>query len=144
MARPSGCWSGCCRARCARGAAGVNVLIYGPPGTGKTELARTLAAEAGADLYAVGEVDADGEEPSRSDRLSALRRAQRLLARRGDALLLFDEMEDLFAEASLCAGGGAAGRRPRSSSTGCSRAIRCRRSGRATRSTWSIPRTCGG
>jgi transitional endoplasmic reticulum ATPase len=87
-----------------RGAAGVNVLIYGPPGTGKTELARTLAAEVGASLYAVGEADAEGEEPSRQDRLSALRRAQRLLARRGASLLLFDEMEDLFAEASLFAG----------------------------------------
>jgi transitional endoplasmic reticulum ATPase len=84
-----------------RGAAGVNVLIYGPPGTGKTEFARTLAAEIGASLYAVGEVDADGEEPSRSDRLSALRRSQHLLARRGDALLLFDEMEDLFSEAAI-------------------------------------------
>lgn len=95
-------------------AAGVNVLLYGPPGTGKTELARTLAATAGASLYAVGEADPDGEEPSRSDRLSALRRSQRLLARRDDAVLLFDEMEDLFAEASLYAGGGR-GQRPTSS-----------------------------
>jgi AAA+ superfamily predicted ATPase len=87
------------------GAAGVNVLIYGPPGTGKTEFARTLAAAAGAALYAVGE-EIEGEEPSRSDRLSALKRAQRLLGRRGDSILLFDEMEDLFAEASLFAGRG--------------------------------------
>jgi transitional endoplasmic reticulum ATPase len=78
------------------GAAGVNVLIYGPPGTGKTELARVLAAAADAALYAVGEVDADGEEPSRSDRLSSLKRAQRLLSRRPGTMLLFDEMEDLF------------------------------------------------
>jgi AAA+ superfamily predicted ATPase len=78
-------------------AAGVNVLLYGPPGTGKTELARTLAAAAGAALYAVGEVSDAGNEPSRSDRLTALRRGQRLLARRGDSLLLFDEMEDMFA-----------------------------------------------
>jgi len=87
------------------GAAGVNVLIYGPPGTGKTEFARTLAAEVVADLYAVGE-EIEGEEPSRADRLSALKRAQRLLARRGRSILLFDEMEDLFAEASLRAGRG--------------------------------------
>ncbi|HEX8449893.1 MAG TPA: AAA family ATPase, partial [Allosphingosinicella sp.] len=80
----------------ARGAAGVNVLIWGPPGTGKTELARTLAAAAGARLYAIGESDQDGEEPLRHDRVEALRRAQRLLGRRGDSLLLFDEMEDLF------------------------------------------------
>ena len=88
-----------------RGAAGVNVLIYGPPGTGKTEFARTLAAASGAALYAVGE-EVEGEEPSRADRLSALKRAQRLLSRRGDSVLLFDEMEDLFAEASLRAGRG--------------------------------------
>lgn len=85
---------------------GVSLLIHGPPGTGKTEMARTLAAEAGASLFAVGEADVDGEEPSRSERLHALKRAQRLLARRGGSLLLFDEMEDLFAEASWSAGGG--------------------------------------
>ncbi len=85
---------------------GVSLLIHGPPGTGKTELARTLAAEAGASLFAVGESDAEGEEPSRSERLHALKRAQRLLARRGGSVLLFDEMEDLFAEAGWSAGGG--------------------------------------
>jgi hypothetical protein len=88
------------------GAAGVNLLLYGPPGTGKTELSRVLAEAAGAELYAVGEADQDGEEPSRLDRVSALRRAQRLLGRRGGSVLLFDEMEDLFADASLFAGSG--------------------------------------
>jgi AAA+ superfamily predicted ATPase len=86
------------------GAAGVNLLLYGPPGTGKTELARVLAEAAGAELYAVGEADQDGEEPSRLDRVSGLRRAERLLGRRGGSVLLFDEMEDLFADASLFAG----------------------------------------
>jgi AAA+ superfamily predicted ATPase len=79
-----------------RGAAGVNVLIYGPPGTGKTELARVLAAACGVALYAVGEENDYGEEPDRGVRIAALKRSQRLLERRGDALLLFDEMEDLF------------------------------------------------
>jgi AAA+ superfamily predicted ATPase len=87
-------------------AEGVNILIYGPPGTGKTELARTLAASAGGDLFAVGEMDSDGEEPDRHERLCALRRSQRLLARGGGSLILFDEMEDLFAEAEHVVGGG--------------------------------------
>ncbi|HYD11290.1 MAG TPA: ATP-binding protein [Allosphingosinicella sp.] len=79
-----------------RRAAGVNVLIYGPPGTGKTELARVLAAACEAPLYAVGEQDEYGEEPDRSIRIAALKRSQRLLQQRGGAVLLFDEMEDLF------------------------------------------------
>lgn len=87
-------------------AAGVNILIYGPPGTGKTEFARTLAAEVGANLFAVGEADADGEEPTRYERLHALQRSQRLLVRGGGSLLLFDEMEDLLAEASFTSGNG--------------------------------------
>ena len=94
------------RGALAAGARGVNLLLYGPPGTGKTELARLLAAEAGASLFAVGEADVDGEEPSRAERLQALKRSQRLLARRGGAVLLFDEMEDLFAEAGWSADGG--------------------------------------
>jgi transitional endoplasmic reticulum ATPase len=94
------------RGALAARATGVSVLLHGPPGTGKTELARAVAAAAGAALYAVGEADLDGEEPSRLERLQALQRSQRLLARRGGSVLLFDEMEDLFAEASWSAGGG--------------------------------------
>lgn len=86
-------------------AAGINILIYGPPGTGKTELARTLAAAAGAVLHGVGEADEDGEEPGRWDRVAALALAQRLLGGRGSAALLFDEMEDLIGDASPSVGG---------------------------------------
>ncbi len=79
---------------------GVNVLLYGPVGTGKTELCKVVAARLGLRLYAVGEADEAGEEPTRRDRLGAYRLAQRLLERRPGAALLFDEMEDLLDESA--------------------------------------------
>ena len=77
-------------------AEGINLLIYGPPGTGKTELSKALGAAANAQLFSVGEADDDGEEPSRWDRVTAYRRAQRVVSKRPATILLFDEMEDLI------------------------------------------------
>ena len=80
------------------GARGVNVLVYGPPGTGKTEFCKSLAARLGTNLYSVGEVDEEGDEPARRERLQDLRFAQRLLAGGRGSVLLFDEMEDLLSD----------------------------------------------
>ncbi|WP_055118006.1 AAA family ATPase [Roseibium album] len=85
-------------------AKGINILIYGPPGTGKTELARVLCREAGMRLHAVGEVDDDGEEPTRYDRVSALLLAQRVLKDGKEAAILFDEMEDFIGDAQRSSG----------------------------------------
>ena len=85
-------------------AAGVNILIHGPPGTGKTEFARSLAAAAGGALFAVGEHDFDGEEPTREDRIGSLNLGQRAFAARGQTVLLFDEFEDLTGNASPSTG----------------------------------------
>ncbi|MCR9061488.1 MAG: ATP-binding protein, partial [Rhodobacteraceae bacterium] len=85
-------------------AKGINILIYGPPGTGKTELARVLCREAGMRLHAVGEVDDDGEEPTRYDRVSALLLAQRVLKDGREAAILFDEMEDFIGDAQRSSG----------------------------------------
>lgn len=98
------------RGAAERRAEGVNILIHGPPGTGKTELARTLAAAAGIAMFSVGEADEDGEEPNRWERVSALRLAHRMLARRSGAMLLFDEMEDVIGDASVAEGGWMKGR----------------------------------
>ena len=78
------------------GERGVNVLLYGPPGTGKTQFCRTLAQRLGVTMYSVGEVDERGREPNRGERLQELRLTQRVLGGCRNAILLFDEMEDLL------------------------------------------------
>jgi SpoVK/Ycf46/Vps4 family AAA+-type ATPase len=98
--------AGACQAQ----AAGINILIHGPPGTGKTEFARTVADAAGLVLYGVGEADDDGDEPERAERVSALMLAQRVLATNRNAVLLFDEMEDLIGDAKPSFGDWMAGR----------------------------------
>lgn len=81
----------------AKGQTGVNVLIYGPPGTGKTELARLLAREVDTRLYEVACTDSCGDPINAYQRLCALRTATSVLGQRR-ALLLLDEIEDLFIE----------------------------------------------
>ncbi len=75
---------------------GINLLIHGPVGTGKTEFCKTLAAKTGVAIWSVGEADDSGGEPTRGGRLVSLRLAQRLLASRSNAMVLFDEAEDLL------------------------------------------------
>ena len=81
-----------------QGEAGVNALFYGPPGVGKTEFALAVAAAAGLHVFRIRAADDDGDGLDRRGRLSAYLIAQRLLAHRRDAVILFDEIEDVFAE----------------------------------------------
>ena len=87
---------------------GVNLLLYGPPGVGKTEYAAVLAAELGAELYEVDYANDNGDPIRGEARLRAFNLGQRLLARCTNALLLFDEVEDVFERNPLAAlfGGG--------------------------------------
>lgn len=84
------------RAALDRRIPGTNLLLYGPPGVGKTEFAAVLAEAVGADLYEVDYADEDGDPIRGERRLRAFNLGQRLLARRDNALLLFDEVEDVF------------------------------------------------
>ena len=80
----------------ARGEAGVNILLYGPPGTGKTELARVVAEAAGLKLFEVEYADREGHSLSGRDRYRSLQMAQAFLKGSAQAVLLFDEVEDVF------------------------------------------------
>lgn len=76
-------------------AVGVNILIYGPPGTGKTEYVRWLATHQHKPLYQVKAIDGQGGSIRGPDRLEYFLLSQRFL-QKSDALILFDEIEDVF------------------------------------------------
>lgn len=75
---------------------GCNVLFHGPSGTGKTEAAKAIAKTLGMDLYEVGYDDNDGNPIKGVRRLAEFNLCQRLLSRQDNAVLLFDEIEDVF------------------------------------------------
>ena len=77
------------------GRVGVNIFLYGRPGTGKSELARLLAGDTGCELFEVSSEDRDGDPINGSQRLGAYRAAQSFFGHRR-ALIVFDEMEDVF------------------------------------------------
>lgn len=76
--------------------AGVNVLLHGPSGTGKTELARVLAAQVGAALHDVRVEGIEQKVLGAYERLAAYQLCQRMASHSRPALVLFDEVEDVF------------------------------------------------
>jgi len=74
---------------------GVNLLITGIPGTGKTQYVRWLASHLKRPLYEVRAVNERGEVVAGSDRLAFFQLSQHFL-QNSDALILFDEIEDVF------------------------------------------------
>ena len=84
-----------CGRRDAGGAGrGVSFLAYGPPGCGKTEFCRTLAAEAGATLYSIGDREHGPDARLPVPRRLSLEYAIEALTDEPDAVILFDEIED--------------------------------------------------
>lgn len=74
---------------------GVNLLIYGVPDTSKTEFAGLLAQALGISVYNITYMDSDGDVVKAEQRLNYSRLAQTLLNGK-QALLIFDEIEDVF------------------------------------------------
>ena len=74
---------------------GINILLHGPTGTGKTEVARLLARELGVPMYCANAAEEGVHYHPEDERIASLQIGQRLLARER-ALILFDELEDLF------------------------------------------------
>ena len=79
----------------ATGRRGVNIFLHGAPGTGKSQLARTLAGDLGCELFDVASEGADGDPINGERRLQAFRAAQSFFAKQ-HALVVFDEVEDVF------------------------------------------------
>jgi len=73
---------------------GVNILLYGPPGTGKTQLASVIANQLAVQLYEVA-VEIDTPIAHGQARLQAYQIGQTILAKQS-ALILFDEVQDIF------------------------------------------------
>lgn len=86
---------------------GVNIFIHGVPGTGKTELVRTLAQALDCTLYEVAHEDSRGMPLGVKSRLQAAQAAQFIL-KEPRALLMFDEVEEIFKPAQESNHSGAA------------------------------------
>jgi len=79
---------------------GVNIFIHGAAGTGKSQLVRVLARELGYELFEISSEDDDGDPINGERRLRSFRAAQCFFAQR-QAIMLFDEVEDVFNDGDI-------------------------------------------
>lgn len=84
----------------ATGRKGVNIFLHGSPGTGKSQLAKVLAKELSCELFEVTSEDNEGDPIGGVKRLRAFSAAQSFFSRR-PAMILFDEVEDVFNDGDI-------------------------------------------
>jgi SpoVK/Ycf46/Vps4 family AAA+-type ATPase len=75
---------------------GTNVLLYGIPGTGKTEFVKAISMSLGIELYEISFSDDEGAPIAGKERLMAYNLCQKMLSQKRNAMLMFDEIEDVF------------------------------------------------
>ena len=75
---------------------GMNILVYGEPGTGKTQWVKLVAKLLHTTLYEIRSEDEDGDMVTAQKRVEMYQLAQRALKQQTKAVLLFDEVEDVF------------------------------------------------
>ncbi len=84
----------------AQRTAGIHILLVGATATGKTAFVRHLAGRLSCAAYQVPSRDSEGIEASRLQRLSTLQAAGGLLDAAAPALLVVDDADELFTDAS--------------------------------------------
>lgn len=82
---------------------GINIFLHGVAGTGKSQLTRVIADVLEQKLYEISSEDEEGDAITATGRLCAYRAAQSIFNDR-PALLLFDEIEDVFNDSENGAG----------------------------------------
>jgi SpoVK/Ycf46/Vps4 family AAA+-type ATPase len=82
---------------------GINIFLHGVAGTGKSQLTRVIADVLEQKLYEISSEDEEGDAITATGRLCAYRAAQSIFNDR-PALLLFDEIEDVFNDTENGAG----------------------------------------
>lgn len=83
--------------------AGVNIFIFGHSGTGKTQLCKMLSEVLQVQLFEIACENEQGDAITATGRLCAYRAAQSIFDGQS-ALLLFDEVEDVFNDTEKGAG----------------------------------------
>lgn len=78
------------------GEKGINILVYGEPGTGKTQWVKALSSQIGRSLFEVNHEDKSGNDLVGGKRLAIFKLAQSALEKNKNAIILFDEVEDVF------------------------------------------------